>query len=103
MDRQTVRCGGVQHTSRPGGLMGETVITEGKGKLWAFDGVVELTRGGQTLFQKTYPREEWQRMYVTIYDQPVWKTSQAILQDLASGVRQKPTAVSDPGKGKRRK
>lgn len=86
--------GGVQHTRRPGGLMGESVITEGSSKIWAFSAVMQLTKGGQTLFEKSYPREEWQRMYASIYEQPLWKTSQAILQDLASGLRQKPVPMA---------
>jgi hypothetical protein len=92
--------GAVQHTRRPGGLPGETVLLEGTGKLWAFDAEMRLTKGGLTLFEKAYPREEWQRMYATIYDQPLWKTSQAILQDLTTGLRQKPGPVIEPGKKK---
>jgi len=94
--------GAVQHTRRPGGLMGETVLTEGSGKLWAFS-AVQLTKPGQTLFEKGYPREEWQRAYVTIYERPLWKTSQAILQDLATGVKLKPELARQPVKEKRRK
>ena len=82
--------------------MGETVITEGNSKLWAFTAVMQLTKGGQTLFEKSYPREEWQRTYVTVYERPLWKTSQAILQDLASGVRRKPVPV-EVAKGKRKR
>ena len=81
--------------------MGETVITEGSSKIWAFSAIMQLTKGGQILFEKSYPREEWQRMYVTIYDQPLWKTSQAILQDLASGLRQKPVPMA-VAKGKKK-
>jgi hypothetical protein len=94
--------GAVQHTRRPGGYMGETVLTEGSGKLWAFSAVMQLTKGGQTLFEKYYPREEWQKTYITIYERPLWKTSQAILQDLATGVRQKPVPVVEVFKGKRK-
>jgi len=95
--------GGVQHTRRPGGLMGETVITEGDSKLWAFEAVMRLTKGGQSAFEKTYPREEWQTTYITVYERPVWKTSQAILQDLASGLRSKPGPVGEPPKTKSHK
>jgi len=95
--------GGVQHSRRPGGLPGETVLLEGRTKLWAFAGDMRLTQGGQTLFQKVYPREEWQRTYVTIYEQPLWKTSQAILQDVVTGLRPKPEPKGEPGKKKPRK
>ena len=95
--------GGVQHTRRPGGLMGETVITQGSAHLWAFAAVMSLTKDGRTLFEKEYPREDWQNSYVTIYDQPLWKTSQAILQDLASGLRPKPEPAGEPGKKKPRR
>jgi hypothetical protein len=81
--------------------MGETVITEGTSKIWAFSAVMQLTQGEQTLFEKSYPREEWQRMYVTIYDQPLWKTSHAILQDLVTGLRQKPVPMA-VAKGKKK-
>jgi hypothetical protein len=95
--------GAVEHARRPGGLPGETVLTEGQKMLWAFDAVVRLANEGQTLFEKEYPREEWRRTYATIYEQPLWKTSQAVLQDLATGLKAKPVPVSEPGKTKPRK
>jgi hypothetical protein len=95
--------GASQHSRRPGGLPGETVLVEGKNQLWAFAAEMRLAKGGQTSFEKAYPREEWQRTYVTIYEQPVWKTSQAILQDLASGLRPKPGPVGEAGAKKSRK
>jgi hypothetical protein len=95
--------GAVQHTRRPGGLEGETVLTEGKNTLWAFTAVMQLTKEGQTLFEKTYPREEWQRSYASIYEQPLWKTSQAILQDLASGLKPKPALAAETRPRKQRK
>ncbi|HTL58760.1 MAG TPA: hypothetical protein VL361_23940 [Candidatus Limnocylindrales bacterium] len=94
--------GAVQYSRRPGSLPGERVMVEGQRKLWAFAAVMRLTRDGQTLFEKTYPREEWQKTYITIYDQPVWKTSQAILQDIATGLRFKPAPAAEPGKTKLR-
>jgi len=83
--------------------MGETVITQGSAHLWAFAAVMSLTKDGRTLFEKEYPREDWQNSYVTIYDQPLWKTSQAILQDLASGLRPKTEPLGEPGRKKSRK
>jgi hypothetical protein len=94
--------GAVQHSRRPGGLPGETVLLEGKNKLWAFAAEMRLTKGGQTLFEKVYPREEWQGTYLTIYEQPLWKTSQAILQDLASGLRAKTGSAGEAGRKKPR-
>ena len=95
--------GAVQYSRRPGSLPGEHVMVQGQNKLWAFAAVMRLTKDGQTFFEKTYPQEEWQKTYITIYDQPVWKTSQAILQDLATGLRPKPLPVAQPGKTKQRK
>jgi hypothetical protein len=95
--------GAVQHTRRPGGLPGETVLTEGRSRLSAFEAVMRLSSGGQAVFEKSYPREEWQNSYATIYEQPLWKTSQAILQDLSSGLRQAPTPPVQTQKKKTRK
>jgi hypothetical protein len=95
--------GAAQHARRPGGLPGETVLTEGQKQVWAFEAVMRLTKGGETLFEKAYPREPWQHSYITIYDQPLWKTSQAILQDLATGLRPKPLPATKPDRVKPRK
>jgi hypothetical protein len=95
--------GGMQHSRRPGSLPGEVVLTEGQKQLWAFAAEMRLTRGSQTLFEKTYPREEWQQSYITIYDQPLWKTSQAVLQDLATGLRPKPQPAGQIDSAKSRK
>jgi hypothetical protein len=84
-------------------LAGETVLTEGNTHVWAFGALVSLTKGGQTLFEKEYPREDWQASYVTIYEQPLWKTSHAILQDLATGLRGKPPVPAETDKKKPRK
>jgi hypothetical protein len=95
--------GAVQYARRPGGLPGETVLREGQKTLWAFEAEMRLAKGGQTLFEKGYPREEWQRTYVTVYEQPLWKTSQAVLRDLAIGLKTKPVPVGDGGRTKPRK
>jgi hypothetical protein len=95
--------GGVQYSRRPGGLPGETVLREGQSTLWAFAAVVRLERGGRKLFEKAYPREEWQRTYVTAYERPLWKTSQAILQDLATGLKAKPPPPGESGRKQPRK
>jgi hypothetical protein len=94
--------GAVQHSRRPGGLPGETVLLEGKNKLWAFAAEMRLTKGGQTSFEKIYPREEWQSTYVTVYERPLWKTSQAILQDLARGLRPPPGPAGEVDRKKKR-
>lgn len=93
--------GGVQYSRRPGSLPGESVLREGQSALWAFDAVMGLTKDGQARLEKLYPREDWQRSYITIYDQPLWKTSQAILQDIAAGLRPpKPASSGQGGKTK---
>lgn len=95
--------GAVQFSRRPGGLPGERVLLQGEKNLWAFAAVMRLEKGGQTLFEKGYPQEEWQRTYVDIFDQPVPKATQAILQDLVTGLKAKPMPVPGPsGKKSRR-
>ncbi|HYG35273.1 MAG TPA: hypothetical protein VEC99_10840 [Clostridia bacterium] len=87
--------GGVQYSRRPGGLTGETVLREGQCTLWAFDAELRLFKGDQRLLQKAYFRDEWQRTYVTVYERPLWKTSQAVLTDLATGVKVRPVAPEE--------
>jgi hypothetical protein len=95
--------GAVQYARRPGALTGETVLIQGSDKMWAFAAVMRLTAGNEAMFEKVYPREEWQHSYSSIYEQPLWKTSQAIFQDLASGLRPKPVSRSDSDAKKSRK
>jgi hypothetical protein len=95
--------GAVQFSRRPGGLPGERVLMQGENALWAFAAVMRLVKGGQTLFEKGYPQDEWQRTYVTIFDQPATKATQAILRDLITGLKAKPVPVPEPsGKKSRR-
>ncbi len=95
--------GAVQFSRRPGGLPGERVLLQGEKALWAFAAVMRLEKGGQTLFEKGYPQDEWQRTYVTILDQPAPKATQAILRDLITGLKAKTVPVPGPsGKKSRR-
>ena len=95
--------GAVQYSRRPGSLPGETVLIQGKHMMWAFSAVMRLTKGTETLFEKSYPREEWQRSYSSVFEQPLWKTSQAILQDLSIGLKPKPESPNDSRAKKPRK
>ena len=70
--------------------------------VWAFSAVMRLTKGSETLFEKTYPREEWKNSYSSAFEQPLWKTSEAILQDIKIGLRPAPAAPADTKKAKKR-
>jgi hypothetical protein len=81
---------------------GESTLIQGKRKVWAFSAVMRLTKGTETLFEKTYPREEWKKSYSSAFEQPLWKTSEAILQDIKIGLRPKPVPPADTKKSKKR-
>ena len=63
---------------------------------------MRLTKGSDTLFEKTYQREEWKNSYSSAFEQPLWKTSEAILQDVKIGLRPKLVAPVDTTKSKKR-
>jgi hypothetical protein len=86
--------GGVQFLRRPERQPGDLRLLEGQGTLWAFAAVMRLEKGSQTLFEKSYPQDEWQRTYVDLYERPVVKATQAILQDLMIGLKAKTGASS---------
>ncbi len=90
--------GAVQYDRRPGMLSypQETVIIRGQGTLWRFGAVLRLENGGQQAFFKVYPACEWQRAYFTASEYPVTKLTQAIVMDLATGLKAKPVPVSTP-------
>jgi hypothetical protein len=94
--------GAVQYSRGPRTFPGESVLVQGKAKLWAFSAVMRLTKGSETLFEKTYPREEWKNSYSSAFEQPLWKTSEAILQDIKIGLRPKPAPPAETKKSKKR-
>jgi hypothetical protein len=94
--------GGVLYSRAPRTFPGESVMVQGKGKIWAFSAVMRLTKGSETLFEKTYQREEWKKSYSSAFEQPLWKTSEAILQDIKIGLRPKPALPADTKKSKKR-
>jgi len=94
--------GGVLYSRGPHTFPGESVLVQGRGKLWAFSAVMRLTKGSETLFEKTYQREEWKKSYSSAFEQPLWKTSEAILQDIKIGLRPKPAPPADTTKSKKR-
>lgn len=94
--------GAVLYSRGPRTLPGETVLLQGKRKVWAFSAVMRLTKGTETLFEKTYQREEWKNSYSSAFEQPLWKTSEAILQDIKIGLRPKPAPPAETKKSKKR-
>jgi hypothetical protein len=94
--------GAVLYSRGPRTFPGESILLQGKGKLWAFSAVMRLTKGGESLFEKTYQREEWKKSYSSAFEQPLWKTSEAILQDIKIGLRPAPAAPADTKKTRKR-
>jgi hypothetical protein len=94
--------GAVLYSRGPRAFPGESVLIQGKNKVWAFSAVMRLSKGTETLFEKTYPREEWKKSYSSAFEQPLWKTSEAILQDIKIGLRPKPVPPADTKKSKKR-
>jgi hypothetical protein len=94
--------GAVLYSRGPRTFPGESSLVQGKGKIWAFSAVMRLTKGTETLFEKSYQREEWKKSYSSAFEQPLWKTSEAILQDIKIGLRPKPAPPTDTKKSKKR-
>jgi hypothetical protein len=94
--------GAVLYSRGPRAFPGESVLIQGKTKVWAFSAVMRLTKGSETIFEKTYQREEWKKSYSSAFEQPLWKTSEAILQDIKIGLRPKPVPPADTKKSKKR-
>jgi len=94
--------GAVLYSRGPRTFPGESALIQGKRKVWAFSAVMRLTKGSETSFEKTYQREEWKKSYSSAFEQPLWKTSEAILQDIKIGLRPKPAPALDTKKSKKR-
>jgi hypothetical protein len=93
--------GGVLYSRGPRTFPGESVLLQGKSKIWAFSAVMRLTKSSETLFEKNYQREEWKKSYSSAFEQPLWKTSEAILQDIKIGLRPTPAPPADLKKARK--
>jgi hypothetical protein len=95
--------GAVLYSRGPATFPGESVVLQGKDKLWAFSAVMRFTKGSETVFDKAYLPEKWQSSYATHAEQPLFKISQAVLEDVAIGLHPKPIPPADTGSKKSRK
>ena len=85
---------------RWGGIsLGENRVYQGVGRIWNIAATLRLRQGDQVLFEKEYPAEEWQKLYINNTGLPHYRTTQKILTDLEAGL--KPPAAL-PAKKKKR-
>ena len=81
-----------------GTSLGENRVYQGVGHIWNIAATLRLRQGGRVMFEKEYPAEEWQKLYINNTGLPHYRTNQKILEDLQAGL--KPPA---PAEGKKKK
>ena len=90
---------GVQTCALPISSLGENRVYQGVGHIWNIAATLRLRQGERLLFEKEYPAEEWQKLYINNTSLPHYQTNQKILEDLKAGLKP-PTAP--PNKMKKR-
>jgi len=85
---------------RWGGIsLGENRVYQGVGHIWNIAATLRLRQGDRVMFEKEYPAEEWQKLYINNTGLPHYRTNQKILEDLHAGL--KPPAAPVTKKKKR--
>ncbi len=82
-----------------GTSLGENRVYQGVGHIWNIAATLRFRQGERVLFEKEYPAEEWQKLYINNTGLPHYRTNQKILEDLQLGL--KPPAVPLDKKKKR--
>lgn len=82
-----------------GTSLGENRVYQGVGHIWNIAATLRLRQGDRVVFEKEYPAEEWQKLYINNTGLPHYRTNQKILEDLQAGL--KPPAAPLDKKKKR--
>ena len=83
-----------------GTSLGENRVYRGVGQIWNIAATLRLRQGDRLLFEKEYPAEEWQKLYINNTGLPHYRTNQKILEDMQAGL--KPPVPTTAGKKKKR-
>ena len=70
-----------------GTSLGENRVYQGVGHVWNISATLRLRQGDRVLFEKEYPAEDWQKLYINNTGLPHYRTNQKILADLEAGLK----------------